>query len=50
VTGNTARSPSRWESLDPRIKARIVKAGQERAIANKKKREPTQAKKRRECY
>ena len=43
------KKQSRWESLNPKIKERIVKAGQERAIANKKKREPAQAKKRRTC-
>jgi hypothetical protein len=40
---------SRWDSLNPKIKARIIKAGEERAIANKKKREPLQTKKRSEC-
>lgn len=38
---------SRWGSLNPKIKARIVKEAQERAIRNKKKREPAEAKKRR---
>jgi predicted RNA-binding protein with RPS1 domain len=38
---------SRWDSLNPSIKARIVQAGQERAVANKKKREPANDKKRR---
>jgi hypothetical protein len=40
-------SSSRWENLNQRIKDRIVKEGQERAIANKQKREPVQDKKRR---
>ena len=39
---------SRWDNLNPKIKARIVKKGQERAMANKKKVEPLQDKKRRE--
>ena len=46
----TAASPkksSRWSKLNTRIKDRIVKEGQDRAIANKKKREPSQDKKRR---
>ena len=38
----------RWANLNPAIKARIVKEGQERAIRNKKKREPKDVKKRRE--
>jgi len=38
---------SRWDALNPRIKTRIIKAGQERAIANKQKVEPLQTKKRR---
>ena len=41
------RATSRWSSLNPKIKARIVQEGQERAIRNKKKREPAEAKKRR---
>jgi predicted RNA-binding protein with RPS1 domain len=41
------RITSRWGSLNPKIKARIVKEAQERAIRNKKKREPAEAKKRR---
>lgn len=39
----------RWESLNPKIKQRLIEKGQERAIANKKKREPASDKKRREC-
>ena len=39
---------SRWGSLNPAVKERIIQKGQEKAIANKKKREPEQDKKRRE--
>ena len=42
------KKSSRWDNLNPKIKASIIKKGQERAIANKKKREPAQDKKRRE--
>lgn len=38
---------SRWDSLNPKIKDRIVKEAQERAIRNKKRREPAADKKRR---
>jgi len=38
---------SRWDSLNPSIKARIIKEAHERAIRNKKRREPAAAKKRR---
>lgn len=38
---------NRWANLNPSIKARIVKEAQERAIRNKKRREPAAAKKRR---
>ena len=38
---------SRWDALNPRVKERLVKAGQERAIGNKKKRESDETKKRR---
>ncbi|KAL7568397.1 hypothetical protein ACA910_012116 [Epithemia clementina (nom. ined.)] len=41
------KPPSKWDQLNPNVKQRIVKAAQERAIANKKKREPEQDKKRR---
>ena len=41
---------SRWDSLHPKIKARVVKTGQERAIANKKKTESSQSKKRRKSF
>lgn len=37
----------RWASLSPSVKARIRKEGQERAVINKKKREPIADKKRR---
>lgn len=42
------KRPSRWETLDPRTKERIRRTGEERAILNKKKREPLQTKKRSE--
>ena len=42
------KKSSRWDNLNPKIKDSIIKKGQERAIANKKKREPAQDKKRRE--
>lgn len=48
-TTATVSSSSRWDSLNPKIKERLIKAGQERAIANKKKREPDHDKKRRTC-
>mmetsp|Transcript_31319 Transcript_31319/g.63096 ORF Transcript_31319/g.63096 Transcript_31319/m.63096 type:complete len:369 (+) Transcript_31319:44-1150(+) len=41
------KAMSRWGSLNPKIKARIVKEAQERAIRNKKRREPAEEKKRR---
>lgn len=37
----------RWDSLNPKIKERIVKEAQERAIRNKKRREPAADKKKR---
>ena len=40
-------SMSRWDSLNPKIKARIVQEAHERAIRNKKRREPAADKKRR---
>ena len=46
----TKKAMSRWDSLNPKIKARIVKEAQERAIRNKKKREPVAEKKRRELF
>lgn len=42
------KSMTRWGSLNPKVKARIVKEAHERAIRNKKKREPAADKKRRE--
>ena len=41
------RLSNRWESLHPKLKQRLIEKGQARAIANKKKREPAQDKKRR---
>ena len=41
------KKSARWNSLSPRVKQLIMKEAQERAIANKKKREPNQDKKRR---
>lgn len=41
------KTSSRWNKLNARIKERIIQEGQARAIANKKKREPAQDKKRR---
>jgi transcriptional accessory protein Tex/SPT6 len=38
---------SRWDSLNPKIKSRIVREAQERAIRAKKRREPSSVKKRR---
>jgi len=38
---------ARWESLNPRVKLRIIEAQQAKAIENKKKREPIADKKRR---
>jgi hypothetical protein len=45
---SSAKKPrkSRWESLNPRIKDRIIAQGQKRAIANKEKRQATHDKKR----
>jgi hypothetical protein len=39
---------ARWNSLSPKVKLRIMNEAHERAIANKKKREPSNDKKRRE--
>lgn len=41
------KQDSRWSSLSPNVKQRIIKEAQERAIRNKKKREPAADKKRR---
>jgi hypothetical protein len=38
---------NRWNNLNPKIKARMIQAGQERAFANKQRRETVQDKKRR---
>lgn len=38
----------RWESLNPKVKQRLIEKGQSKAIANKKKREPAADKKRSE--
>ena len=38
---------SRWDSLNPKIKSRIVREAQERAIRAKKRREPSSEKKKR---
>jgi hypothetical protein len=38
----------RWENLNPKMKQRLIEKGQERAVANKQKREPAADKKRRE--
>lgn len=37
----------RWKKLSPKVKLRVIREAQERAIANKKKHEPAQDKKRR---
>lgn len=37
----------RWENLNPKIKQRLMEKGEAKAVANKKKREPSQDKKRR---
>jgi hypothetical protein len=47
LTTATTKLGSRWDALNPKIKERIIQAGQERAMANKKKREPDSDKKRR---
>lgn len=47
TTNDEARTKSRWSSLNPNVKARIVQAAQRRAVANKEKRESPQIKKRR---
>lgn len=43
----TSLKSTRWDNLNPKIKARIVKSGQERAIVNKQKTEGVHSKKRR---
>jgi len=37
----------RWENLNPKVKQRLIEKGQQKAIENKKKREPAADKKRR---
>jgi hypothetical protein len=46
-TNKADKPPAKWDLLDPDIRQRIQQAGQERAVANKKKREPETDKKRR---
>ena len=41
------KKTSHWDNMNPRIKERLIKEGQERAVANKRKRESAQTKKRR---
>ena len=41
---------ARWNSLSPKVQLRIMNEAHDRAIANKKKREPLNDKKRREYY
>ena len=43
-----AKKSNRWNALSPAVKAKIVKEAQQRAIANKKKNESSNDKKRRE--
>lgn len=46
--GNTPlKNNPRWHSLSPSVKKRIIEEAHQRAIANKKKREPASVKKRR---
>jgi len=51
VKGKTGKSSplptTRWGSMNPEIKKRIIEEGQKRAIRNKQKREPIADKKRR---
>jgi hypothetical protein len=48
VDDEPATKPSsRWQSLNPKIKQRLIEKGQAKAIANKAKREPRVDKKRR---
>jgi transcriptional accessory protein Tex/SPT6 len=41
------RGAERWANLNPAVKGRLIKEGQEKAIRNKKKREPKDDRKRR---
>jgi hypothetical protein len=45
--GPVTKPSSRWQSLNPKIKQRLIEKGQAKAIANKAKREPKLDKKRR---
>jgi len=47
VPDSKPKKLSRWDQLHPRVKARISKKGQERAVANKAKRVSAQTRKRR---
>jgi hypothetical protein len=49
VVAKKPTTKNRWKNLNPKIKARMIQAGQERAIANKQRRENAQDKKRRKC-
>jgi hypothetical protein len=41
---------NRWQSLNPKLKERLIERGQAKAISNKQKREPASDKKRRKLY
>jgi len=43
----TGSGRQRWENLNPKLKQRLIEKGQQKAIENKKKREPPGDKKRR---
>ena len=43
----TGAGRQRWENLNPKLKQRLIEKGQQKAIENKKKREPASDKKRR---
>jgi hypothetical protein len=45
----TGAGRQRWENLNPKLKQRLIEKGQQKAIDNKKKREPAGDKKRRKC-
>lgn len=45
---DSPRLTTRWSSLNPQVKKRIIEEAQQRAIRNKQRREPTADKKRRE--
>jgi hypothetical protein len=47
---DSSRTTSRWSSMNPQIKKRIIEEAQQRAIRNKQKREPVADKKRRESF